>query len=72
MTVTRIWKRVRCPKCKALIRVRLATDGSWILQDSKPSLHPPSEIEEPDEYLEKIQKLIEKRLKEHEESSYHA
>jgi len=42
-TIQRVWKRLNCPKCGILIRVRYASDGTWILQDSKPSLHSPSE-----------------------------
>ena len=48
MTVTRVWKRIHCPKCGALIRVRLATDGTWILQDSKPTLHLPQDADKED------------------------
>ena len=36
--VKRVWKRLHCPKCSSLVRTRYATDGTWILQDSKPTL----------------------------------
>ena len=55
MTVLKVWKRVHCPKCQALIRVRFATDGSFILQDSKPSLHPPNEQPEQGSELTEVQ-----------------
>lgn len=62
MIVQKIWKRIRCPTCKALIRVLYATDGSFVLQDSKPSLHPPSEEPQQNETLTEAQEIAIKEL----------
>ena len=36
--VERFYKNVLCPNCGSKIQTRYATDGTWILQDSKPKL----------------------------------
>jgi hypothetical protein len=68
MTILKVWKRIHCPKCEALIRVRYATDGSFILQDSKPSLLPPSEQSVPEDFTEAqeiiINTMIERKIAE--------
>jgi len=55
----------------------MATDGTWVLQDSKPSLHPPNEQPEQgseltEVQLEQIRNIVTEALDKHLEEYVHS